>query len=82
MTKVKFLNLLQIRKLELESKLDIDGSTQTLTDMLIQRCESGWSSNIRNVFDKYDNALTEMCKHRKKFTNDELDEVLKMLRLI
>jgi len=82
MNKVKFLNLLQIRKLELETKLKVKGNSSQLTEFLIKRCEGDWSSNIRDVFDKYDDALTNMCKSKNKFTNEELDDILRMLQLI
>jgi len=81
MNKTKLLNLLQIRKVEIENDVDAEDDQEKFTQFLINFAKNGESATMRKVFQANDGFLDELLKRQTVFTKKELTEVLKKLRL-
>ena len=82
MNRVKFLNLLQMRKLEIDLGITAEDDLDFFTQNIIRHCKTNWSSNMREIFNQHEEYISEKCLEKDEFTKDEYEEVLKHLKLV
>jgi hypothetical protein len=78
--KVEFLNLLQVRIIELENEID-EENNEKFTQCFLNFANNGQSQKIRIIFNEYNDYIEEKLKEKDNFTNEELTEVLKKIGL-
>jgi len=82
MNKTKFMNILQIRRIEIEYNLDSISEKNAVTQKMLELCKTNWFSNMRNNFIHNDNIILEYCSTKEEFTTQELTTFLHEIGLL